>query len=67
MELPGFVPYLRTRYNLLQSPGSRRALRELPRELHHAATLASTPMPPTETATLCVHIYCRQVHAVNVH
>ncbi|MQM01399.1 hypothetical protein Taro_034153 [Colocasia esculenta] len=38
MELPGFVPYLRTRQNLLQSPGSHRALRELPRELHHAAT-----------------------------
>ncbi|MQM22612.1 hypothetical protein Taro_055667, partial [Colocasia esculenta] len=109
--------------NLLQSPGSRRALRELPRELHHAATfprviqrcrvfynrpttprylleasetpgceagargeeselrelpsgepitctilrLASTPMPPTATATLCVHIHCRQVQAINVH
>ncbi|MQL94921.1 hypothetical protein Taro_027585 [Colocasia esculenta] len=23
--------------------------------------LASTPMPPTATATLSVHIYCRQV------
>ncbi|MQL78008.1 hypothetical protein Taro_010411, partial [Colocasia esculenta] len=29
--------------------------------------LASTPMPPTSTATLNDHIYCRQVHAVNVH
>ncbi|MQM18660.1 hypothetical protein Taro_051655 [Colocasia esculenta] len=24
-------------------------------------------MPPAATATLCVHIYCRQVHAVNGH
>ncbi|MQL94363.1 hypothetical protein Taro_027017, partial [Colocasia esculenta] len=29
--------------------------------------LASTPMPPTATATLSIHIQCRQVHAVNVH
>ncbi|MQL92844.1 hypothetical protein Taro_025468 [Colocasia esculenta] len=29
--------------------------------------LASTPMPPTTTATLSVHILSRQVHAVNVH
>ncbi|MQL69850.1 hypothetical protein Taro_002171 [Colocasia esculenta] len=27
--------------------------------------LASTPLPPRETATLNVHILCRQVHAVN--
>ncbi|MQL86787.1 hypothetical protein Taro_019320, partial [Colocasia esculenta] len=29
--------------------------------------LASTLMPPTATATLSVHIYCRQVQEVNVH
>ncbi|MQL72066.1 hypothetical protein Taro_004393 [Colocasia esculenta] len=29
--------------------------------------LASTLMPPTATATLNVHIQCRQVHAVNIH
>ncbi|MQL77788.1 hypothetical protein Taro_010204 [Colocasia esculenta] len=36
LQLTGFVPYLRTRSNLLQSPGSHRTLHELPRELHHA-------------------------------
>ncbi|MQM11942.1 hypothetical protein Taro_044852, partial [Colocasia esculenta] len=35
-ELTGFVPYLRTRLNLPNSPGSHRTLRELPRQLHHA-------------------------------
>ncbi|MQL74425.1 hypothetical protein Taro_006805, partial [Colocasia esculenta] len=29
--------------------------------------LASTPMPPIATATLSIHIYCRQVQEVNVH
>ncbi|MQL74932.1 hypothetical protein Taro_007290 [Colocasia esculenta] len=29
--------------------------------------LASTPVPPRTTATLNVHIQCRQDHAVNVH
>ncbi|MQL89572.1 hypothetical protein Taro_022140 [Colocasia esculenta] len=41
-RLTGFVPYLRTRSNLPQSPGSRRTLRELPRELHHATTFPCT-------------------------
>ncbi|MQL79462.1 hypothetical protein Taro_011902 [Colocasia esculenta] len=123
LQLTGLDPYLRSRSNLPQSPGSHRTLRELPRELHHATAfphairhrhmfhgppsilqnllealetrgreagargrerqvgnllssdpitcrilrLASTPMPPTATATLSVHIHCRQVHAVNVH
>ncbi|MQL80708.1 hypothetical protein Taro_013159 [Colocasia esculenta] len=35
-ELTGFIPYLRTCLNLLNSPGSHRTLRELPRQLHHA-------------------------------
>ncbi|MQM17357.1 hypothetical protein Taro_050324, partial [Colocasia esculenta] len=120
-ELTGFVPYLRTRLNLLKSPGSHQTLRELPRQLHHATAfprpirqrhtshdppttllyllealgtrgreagargrenqvenllsgdpitcrfhrLASTPLPPRATATINVHILCRQVHEVN--
>ncbi|MQM15933.1 hypothetical protein Taro_048886 [Colocasia esculenta] len=119
----GVIPYLNTRLNLPQSPGSHRTLRELLRELHHGTAfpraiqrryashdppttlqnllealetpereagareeenqvrnlpsgepitcrilrLASTPLPPRTTATLNVHIYCRQDHAVNVH
>ncbi|MQM11696.1 hypothetical protein Taro_044605 [Colocasia esculenta] len=35
-ELTGFVPYLRTRLNLPNSPGSHRILRKLLRQLHHA-------------------------------
>ncbi|MQL90438.1 hypothetical protein Taro_023021 [Colocasia esculenta] len=120
-ELTWFVPYLRTRLNLPNSPGSHRTLRELLRQLHHATAfprpirqrhtshdppttllyllealgirgreagargrenrgenlpsgdpitcrfhrLASTPLPLRETATINVHILCRQVHAVN--
>ncbi|MQL71784.1 hypothetical protein Taro_004100 [Colocasia esculenta] len=35
-ELTGFVPYLRTRLNFSNSPGSHRTLHELRRQLHHA-------------------------------
>ncbi|MQL93178.1 hypothetical protein Taro_025818 [Colocasia esculenta] len=33
--------------------------------LLHSWRLASTPLPPRATATINVHILCRQVHAVN--
>ncbi|MQL76130.1 hypothetical protein Taro_008516 [Colocasia esculenta] len=115
------IPYLSTRLNLPNSPGSHRTLRELPQQLHHATAfprpirkchtshdppttllyllealeirgreagargrenrvenlpsgdpitcrihrLASTPLPPRATATINVHILCRHVHAVN--
>ncbi|MQL79323.1 hypothetical protein Taro_011763 [Colocasia esculenta] len=115
------IPYLSTRLNLLNPPGSHRTLRELPRQLHYTTAfprtiqqrhtshdppttllyllealgtrgheagargrenqvenllsgdpithrihrLASTPLPPRATATINVHILCRQVHAVN--
>ncbi|MQM16026.1 hypothetical protein Taro_048980, partial [Colocasia esculenta] len=49
--------------------GEESELRELPSGepiTCRILRLASTPMPPTTTATLSVHINCRQVQAVNV-
>ncbi|MQL89442.1 hypothetical protein Taro_022012 [Colocasia esculenta] len=49
--------------------GKESELRELPSGepiTCRILRLASTPMPPTATATLSDHIYCRQVQEVNV-